>query len=419
MDHLVGNVLIEVWNWRRLSRGIIFLGTALVFAGCGSGTTTAPTQGITTNELPSSQIVPIGQTATLTVDAIGTLPLNYQWSENGAEIPGATASSYTTPAVEWGPGDPTSIGTFQVRVSNSVDSVVSNTDTLTVGPRSPKAGDLRYLLWQQVDTPGFLAGSNSGAGIAAFLAGCCTDSYSYDNTVGSPLSLGSSYDCGGSCAWPYLYQLLPPPMTGLNMYYWVGEYSSFASDLASYAASNVVFTSLDLEPAANAYAVSGVQTAQAGGFDYRIDPAIPPGSDQQDAIQAQAALDGTESRVVTAVSFDASSNAILISYGWTGDTTTVYETQTIVVPPGNDVGTAVASAGTTLAGEGYIISAFGGNDTDGYILIGMLVQGDSLPRPIEDFDESNTWPSALPYFTPVAYLREYGTPGVITVLVEQ
>ena len=345
-------MLIEIGNWRRISRAIFFFGIALVFAGCGgSGGTITPNQGVTINELPSSQIVPIGQTATLTVDAIGTLPLSYQWSENGAAIPGATGSSYTTPVVEWGPGDSTSIGTFQVTVSNSVGSVTSNTDTLIVGPRSPKAGDLRYLLWQQVDTPGLLAGSNSGAGIVQVDLAGATSNW-IDNGIGSPLSLGSSYDCGGTCAWPYIYQLLPSPITGLNMYYWVGEYSSFASDLESHVASNVVLTSLDLEPAANAYAVSGVQTAQAGGFDCRIDPAIPPGSDQQNEIQAQAALDGAESRVVTAVSFDASGNAILISYGWTGDTTTVYETQTIVVPPGNDVGTAVASAGTPWLAKG-------------------------------------------------------------------
>jgi hypothetical protein len=112
-------------------------------------------------------------------------------------------------------------------------------------------------------------------------------------------------------------------MTGLSMYYQGGQYSNFTSDLQGYAASNLVFTSLDLEPAENAYAVSWVQTAQTGGFDYRIDPLIPPGADQPVQIQAQAILDGTESRVITAVSFDSSGNAVLISYGWTGDTTTL------------------------------------------------------------------------------------------------
>lgn len=171
------------------------------------------------------------------------------------------------------------------------------------------------------------------------------------------------------------------------------------ADVESHAAPNVVFTSLDLEPADSVYAVSWVQTTQTGGLDYRLDPVIPPGANQQAQIQAQATNDGAESRVVTAISFDVSGNAILISYGWQGDTTTVYDTQTAVVPA-----SAVVSAATKLAAQGYIISAFGGNDTNGYILIGMRVHGDTLPRSIgKTFDTS-----AIPYHTPVVYLDESG-----------
>ena len=138
---------------------------------------------------------------------------------------------------------------------------------------------------------------------------------------------------------------------------------------------------------------------QAGGFDYRLDPAVPPGANQQAQIQAQATLDGTESRVITAVSFDASGNAVLISYGWTGDTTTVYEAQTTVVQASGVLATA-----TNLAGEGYFIGAFGGNDTDGYVLVGMRVQGDILLRPIGQTVNS----TAMPYYSPVLYLFDEG-----------
>ena len=158
--------------------------------------------------------------------------------------------------------------------------------------------------------------------------------------------------------------------------------------------------------------MSWVQTTQPGGFDYRLDPAVPAGAGQQAQIQAQATLDGQESRIVTAVSFDVSGNAILISYGWTGDTTTVYETQTIVVPQQNQISSAVTSAATTLANVGYFISAFGGNDTNGYILIGARVQGDNLPRPMVQIS-TTTQP---PYPTPVIFLREF---GVVTLLYEQ
>ena len=56
-----------------------------------------------------------------------------------------------------------------------------------------------------------------------------------------------------------------------------------------------------------------------------------------------------------------------------------------------------------MAGEGYIISAFGGNDVNGYILIGMRVQGDTSPRLIE-----GATPTGPPYSTTVVYLLASG-----------
>jgi len=54
--------------------------------------------------------------------------LNYQWRKNGADIPGATNSSYTTPATV--AADNGSL--FSVVVNNSGGSVTSNDATLTV-----------------------------------------------------------------------------------------------------------------------------------------------------------------------------------------------------------------------------------------------------------------------------------------------
>jgi hypothetical protein len=93
-----------------------------------------------------------------------------------------------------------------------------------------------------------------------------------------PLGMGSSFACGdGACTWSYIFQPLPTATSALNMYYKGGIYSNFTSDLQSYAAANIVFTSMDFEPAENAYAVSWVQTTQPGGFDYRLDPVVPAG----------------------------------------------------------------------------------------------------------------------------------------------
>jgi len=79
---------------------------------------------------PTSQTVAAGQTATFSVAAAGTAPLSYQWQKNGANITGATATSYTTPATL----SSDSGATFDVVVSNTAGSVASASATLTVNP---------------------------------------------------------------------------------------------------------------------------------------------------------------------------------------------------------------------------------------------------------------------------------------------
>ena len=77
---------------------------------------------------PANQSVNLGLMATFSVTASGSPPLTYQWQENGVNINGATASSYTTPPTTAADnGD-----TFSVTVSNSAGSQTSNTVTLTV-----------------------------------------------------------------------------------------------------------------------------------------------------------------------------------------------------------------------------------------------------------------------------------------------
>ena len=84
----------------------------------------APT--ITTQ--PVNQTVTAGQTASFTVVAGGTAPLSYQWQKNGANIGGATAASYTTPATTTADSG----STFRVIVTNTAGTVTSAAATLTV-----------------------------------------------------------------------------------------------------------------------------------------------------------------------------------------------------------------------------------------------------------------------------------------------
>jgi hypothetical protein len=81
---------------------------------------------------PTSQTVPLGQTATFTVAGAGTGPLIYQWRKNNISIAGANSATYTTPPITQ-----TDDGTkYVVSVSNSFSGVTSVTVTLNVANAS-------------------------------------------------------------------------------------------------------------------------------------------------------------------------------------------------------------------------------------------------------------------------------------------
>jgi hypothetical protein len=98
---------------------------------------------------PSNQMVTTGQTATFSVVASGTAPLSYQWQKNGANIAGATSSSYTTPATTTSD----SSSTFVVVVTNSAGTATSNAATLTVNP-APVAPSITTQPGNQTVTAG-------------------------------------------------------------------------------------------------------------------------------------------------------------------------------------------------------------------------------------------------------------------------
>lgn len=77
---------------------------------------------------PVNQTAIAGQTATFSVVASGAAPLSYQWERNGANIAGATSSSYTTPSTIAADNG----SKFLVVVRNSAGTATSNAATLTV-----------------------------------------------------------------------------------------------------------------------------------------------------------------------------------------------------------------------------------------------------------------------------------------------
>jgi hypothetical protein len=76
---------------------------------------------------PQSQTVKTGTNVTLSVSLTGTAPLNYQWRLNGANVAGATQSSYSlTNAQPWHAGN------YSVAITNAAGWTISLNATLTV-----------------------------------------------------------------------------------------------------------------------------------------------------------------------------------------------------------------------------------------------------------------------------------------------
>jgi glucose/arabinose dehydrogenase len=77
---------------------------------------------------PVSRTVAVGQPATFTVSATGTLPLSYQWQRNGSNLNGATGTSYTLASATLADTG----ARFRCVVTNAFGSVVSSEAVLTV-----------------------------------------------------------------------------------------------------------------------------------------------------------------------------------------------------------------------------------------------------------------------------------------------
>jgi len=362
--------------------------------GCGYGvnssTPAPPLAAPSIVQPPSNQSVPMGLTATYAVVASGEF-MQYQWTKNGVDVPGATGSSYITPPTTF--ADTGSI--FSVTVSNSAGTATSGA-SLTVTARAPAAGDLRF---QQVDAASTVNGYGSGTQITALML-ASRSAEGYASSLGTPLWVGGTGNCTTtivqnepSCAWDFAPIALSATQAALGLVagYASDVYSNVQYDLAdpnwpnlaigsSPAAPGSVATSLDLEPANQLFAVSWIQApADALSTFSWVKNTVAP-----DGLQAAASLEGAHSRVITAISNENGAITYL-SYGWSADTSTVYELKVSTAPPA-----AAASAAAALAAEGYIITATGLADSAGdVVLVGTRVQGDSMGRPFIAAQGSN------------------------------
>ena len=99
-----------------------------------------PLQAPAVTVTPSSQTLLSGTNVTFTGNATGATPFTYQWTFNGANISGATNSSYFLAAVQT-----TNSGNYAVVVSNIVGSVISLPAPLTVTVRPFQFTPLTYF----------------------------------------------------------------------------------------------------------------------------------------------------------------------------------------------------------------------------------------------------------------------------------
>jgi hypothetical protein len=97
-----------------------------IYNADGAGKCTALTAPFITSQ-PTNQTVTAGGTATFTVAADGTPPLNYQWRWNGTNLAGATGTALTLSNVQ-----SAQAGSYAVRVTNTFGSVLSSNAVLTV-----------------------------------------------------------------------------------------------------------------------------------------------------------------------------------------------------------------------------------------------------------------------------------------------
>ena len=129
---------------------------------------------------PQSQSVLAGQTATFSVTAGGTLPLNYQWRLGGTNLSGATTNPFVLADVQ-----PTNAGDYSVVITNIAGSVTSSVAALTILFTNPVV----FAQWNFNSVPAdgsSATGSTSpsvGSGTATAIGGVAASFVGGDTTL--------------------------------------------------------------------------------------------------------------------------------------------------------------------------------------------------------------------------------------------
>ena len=254
--------------------------------------------------------------------------------------------------------------------------------------RAPAAGDLRF---QQVDAAATVNGYGNGASLApSSLAGLGVQTYGL--SFGTPFWTGAASNCvpaqasdAAACSWTYAAVPLPSTQAelGLAAGFASDSFADWEFDLVdpnwpgaatdvSPGAANAVINSIDLQPASALFAASWVQVPSNQQTAFSLNSHTVAPAD----LPSMVASEGANSRVITAVSFNAGSMTYL-SYAWLADPATVYDAEVSVA--------SAANAATTFSQRtGYIITAIGrADDAGNIVLVGTRVHGDTMARPYQ------------------------------------
>ena len=198
---------------------------------------------------------------------------------------------------------------------------------------------------------------------------------SWPNYYGTPLEIGSGI-CGSSagdptdCAWGYNLNTVSSPSFSNVQTYSSDILSNLVSDPDLHSTDRVI-DSLDIENTNGVFATAATSSPTASGFISHLNH-VALGDLSTEVTEA-----GAKGQVVTAMSQDSSSTMYLLSYGWDQDSASVYDEMVISATP-ESLGATVQQ----LASQGYILTAFGGNQATGFYIVGTRLSGTSAPRSV-------------------------------------
>ena len=122
-------------SWRNLACRWVLATVCAIVGACGGGggapvlpVPPVPPVAPSITQQPASLSVLVGQGASFIVAASGSAPLAYQWQRNGADIPGATNTSYAVAAATLADNG----AAFRAVVTNSAGSATSDPAVLSV-----------------------------------------------------------------------------------------------------------------------------------------------------------------------------------------------------------------------------------------------------------------------------------------------